>query len=681
MTTRDKALRNVFLFVRDTNTGQVSRTVIPGDLQIGLRNNPAAMELHGKLAINVTDYTVDASNKGIINISPDDTIVSVNVEEVPATSEVQLVLPANPTKGEVHFFKDVSGLASSSFPIKIIPQDNVTIDGESEKQIIDANGSIAVFWFRGTWRVLVSGVGLATAGTAPVNSTYVTISNDSTLTNERMLTGSSNVDVVDNGANSSVQVDITDTGVVPGSYTAASLTVDSKGRISAASSNALGGGGNGDANARYILTEATGSLANAFVLEAGPNITLNSGSGVVSITGSAGGGGNSAQVTTLTTTDATPTQILSEKIFTDEVRIFNAVVTARDQATGDSAGWIISNVFENSSGSTNELNSSGTITFQEKENNSWNIYMSSSNAYANVMVVGNPTGSVDWTAYWDLSGSAYASGGSSGLDSDWSIGTNSGLYTTSSVSIGTGDDALAQGTDTSFFVSGSTDGLNIAVFGGDVLISGSLTIDGTFTPSTGSISSSYTSNPSTLNFSTEGTLDWFAPGGTAAQNYRTSPLGHGKRLGGWMHQSFDWSGFSGMSTFTQGSSMTISSTGTDDHADSAMSSVATDQGYFASSVVGLGYRFRVPAGTKTRVLRIYGSVYSCGVILTAKTSDGDGVHVDVQPGPTTAVQETFWEITYNSERDGQELCIDVQAYVDNGGVPNVKFIGATLART
>jgi hypothetical protein len=51
-----------------------------------------------------------------------------------------------------------------------------------------------------------------------------------------------------------------------------------------------GGSGDGDANAAYIVNEATASLPNALPILAGPNITLGSGSGGLEITGSAGAG-------------------------------------------------------------------------------------------------------------------------------------------------------------------------------------------------------------------------------------------------------------------------------------------------------------------------------------------------------------------------------------------------------
>lgn len=67
---------------------------------------------------------------------------------------------------------------------------------------------------------------------------FVIIGTDADLTHARSLGGSANIELTDNGSGSSVIVDLSDTPVVPGSYIAPTITIDEKGRIDSATSNA-----------------------------------------------------------------------------------------------------------------------------------------------------------------------------------------------------------------------------------------------------------------------------------------------------------------------------------------------------------------------------------------------------------------------------------------------------------
>ena len=72
--------------------------------------------------------------------------------------------------------------------------------------------------------------------------------------------------------------------------------------------------------------------------------------------------------------------------------------------------------------------------------------------------------------------SELAAGGGSGGESVFTAANASEAYTTSSIAIGTAATADANGADVFFFVSGSTDGTKSALFGGDVVTSGSVTV-------------------------------------------------------------------------------------------------------------------------------------------------------------------------------------------------------------
>lgn len=159
-----------------------------------------------------------------------------------------------------------------SVPFLVFRDDGMMELSESGQAILKYNSET------NTLEVSVDGAAYAEIGSggggggggAPLGSPYITASASGTLTDERVLTAGTGIALTDGGANSTMTVGLTSTGITPGAYTSVDITVDATGRITAIANGAGGGSIDGSG--------AAGELAywsDSNTLTSDPAITFN----------------------------------------------------------------------------------------------------------------------------------------------------------------------------------------------------------------------------------------------------------------------------------------------------------------------------------------------------------------------------------------------------------------------
>lgn len=245
MPTRDELSNSYIIFAKDNTTGKITRVAIPTDTQIGTIDNPAELQLLGRLSFNTREVT--ASDGDIIEMSNNDTILCVSSDSPVVSGSVRINLPPTPRDGQFHYVKDVSGFADQ-MPISLYPQQGYLIESGSFAAMSSSHGSISCFWRRFGWHVfstqgtvMIDASSSIGSGGGDSGASFVVLSNSPALANERKLTAGTNISIFDGG---------------PG------------GNVTISSADSF------DRNPSFVVLGATSSLSNERILTAGDRISI-----------------------------------------------------------------------------------------------------------------------------------------------------------------------------------------------------------------------------------------------------------------------------------------------------------------------------------------------------------------------------------------------------------------------
>ena len=266
-------------YLVESKDGKIMRIIFPNSLHVGTNADGPDATTVLRTGLSLQSVT---KTRGPVAVRKSDVTICIapTAGYDSSGNRFDVMLPSDPTIGQLHVVKDVDGTAATVVP-RVLPSGAKTIDSATYYELTLDYLSVGFMWTGTEWSVIFVSNTAGGGGGAPTNATYVTLTNNATLTQERALAVSSDLSLADGGANSSVTLGLGSTTVVPGTYTNAGFVVDAKGRITSASNGTSGGAPVGSA---YVTIGSDGTLTAERALTAGVGTYITDGGANSSVT-------------------------------------------------------------------------------------------------------------------------------------------------------------------------------------------------------------------------------------------------------------------------------------------------------------------------------------------------------------------------------------------------------------
>ena len=152
----DKISNDAFAYLldnQDLSKPKLMRIATLTDLQIGLPEFPAELQITGKLSLSSTRISLLSFQT--IYYPANTTVLFVVIDNPLNDSQSTIVLPDNPRQGQTCYIKDESG-TSDVCRLQIIGANSASIDGRLEKILNYKHGAFGFIWSGYAWTTIAA---------------------------------------------------------------------------------------------------------------------------------------------------------------------------------------------------------------------------------------------------------------------------------------------------------------------------------------------------------------------------------------------------------------------------------------------------------------------------------------------------------------------------------------------